>query len=337
MSYKSNWKMYVVILLCVALGASIWYFQAAKRQAISHAMSTPEQSSSVRASEAPALPIKTNVVVEPTKNSIGSAENYNSIGLASRNLGLFDESASSLLRSNDLTKVDYALIRLGTQCLSLLRGDSPDGATRAELVRDAWHVHSKLTGAEALLVGSASTDARLAGLSRSIESCSKFHAGGVLSAEEAAALRSQPVFLERLALGRTLRDAKNFNDEDVKAALSKIVNGPLFGALESVMYNNLDYGGLEKSFTSDQIANFPTLVVTLVLCRMGDDCARGGIVTEQLCWQNGICGDNTEEAIWANLRDRGLDTTALNQFVTRVHQALLSGDTSIFRKPKPSK
>ena len=172
----------------------------------------------------------------------------------------------------------------------------------------------------------------MAEFSRSIDKCNQLYEGKLVSDDERNAMRALPAFSQFQAISLSLRDATNFDNEQSKTALSKAVSGPMFGVLESLMYNKVDYSELEKSFTPDQAFALPILVSALVLCRMGDDCGRDGIVTEQLCWQNGLCGDNAQDAILANFHARGVDPTALNHFVTKVNQSLQTGDTSIFRK-----
>ena len=194
-----------------------------------------------------------------------------------------------------------------------------------------------MRGADALVVGNATEEIRAAGFSQSLDRCSAYFEGVTLSDHELASIRTLPGVSEVLTIMRKLSAAVDFDDGSAKAALSQAVAGPMLGTLESLILSKVDYGALASAYSKEQVESLRALVADILLCRMGDDCARGGIVNTQLCWENGICGDNAEEAIWANLRDRGLDTTALNQFVTRVHQALIAGDTSIFRKPKPTK
>lgn len=246
---------------------------------------------------------------------------------------LFNQNARTLITSSELAKVDYGMLRSRALCVSFSLENDP-----TKTVREFGYSLSTFKGAEgALLIGNADEQVRSAAFSRSFERCRVLLEPG-LSDKEYADLAKLPLPAQARAITRQLGSmTASFDEPYMNTVLTQAVNGPMYGALALLMVRKLDYGDLETSYSQDQISALSSLVVDLVLCRMGDDCAGGGFLNTQLCWQNGICGDNTEEAIWANLRDRGLDTTALNLFVTRVHQALQAGDTSIFRKAKPGK
>ena len=325
-------KSFGIALGCAVLGVAIW-----------HVGKSPENrgsSASPRTSSAsPGAPKGSNpVFVSPLPADTKSATLRTIIGIgsgigANNDLGLFGETARSLVRSNVLAKIDYGQHRAYMECTSLASG--VDGN---KLVKESVLPQRTDKNRDSYLhYGYASEEARLAGFSRSLERCRKIFEGARLSPEETLLIRALPKVKEYEIIRATLREANDFEESKTKVALVQAVTEPMFGALASLLINKLDYSELAKFYGETGASSLQNLVFELVLCRMGDDCGRGGIVTEQLCWESGICGEYTEEAIWTNLRDRGLDTTALNQFVTRVHQALLSGDTSIFRKPKPSK
>ena len=242
--------------------------------------------------------------------------------------GLFNESARTLMHSNVLAKIDYGRHRATLECRSLAYHGDGIGAVRANTLpaENTW-----------LHFGDATEAMRLAGFSRSMEKCGKLFGGVRYSSEEMVATSALPGVAQVEAIRMTLRAADDFDDPKTKVALLQAVTEPMLSTLGSLLLNKLDYSELAKSYGENGATSLQNLVFELVLCRMGDDCDRGGIVTEQLCWQSGICGDRVEDAIFASLRDRGLDTTALNQFVTRVQQSLVAGDTSIFRKPKSGK
>ena len=97
----------------------------------------------------------------------------------------------------------------------------------------------------------------------------------------------------------------------------------MFGALEAFLYSVIsNSGALAKEYPPEQAAALRNLAIPLLLCQMGDDCRRGGIVSEQLCWQSGICGENVQDAILEHLRNQQINTAALEQFVTSLHQKL---------------
>lgn len=329
-------KLLVIALVCAAGAVLVWRDRAIEQQSVSAVSSTavPDAPTNTlnrgdSANEA------SGVSLLPSDRQSGSALAGNVTGprtFIANGLGLFNESARSLMRSSELAKIDYGRLRLNSECRSFILGG--DGAS---LVRETGISLSQIKGVQTLLVGNATDEARMAGFSRSLERCRNLYEGTPITREEFALIDKLPGGMQYRAIRSTLLEAKDFDNPQSKAALTQAVSAPMYGVLASLLVSKVDYSELMNSYSAEQVDALYTLVLPLVLCRMGDDCSRGGIVTEQLCWQNGICGENTEEAIWANLRFRGLDTAALNQFVTRVIQAFQNGDTSIFRKPKPTK
>lgn len=235
------------------------------------------------------------------------------------------------MRSSNLAKIDYGFARLLTVCHSFRMGAS--GATRIR----PFPPLAQMEKGDELLAGNATVEERLAGFERSRERCSKLFDGAKLTDDEWDSIRTQPVFVQYLSVPHTFSAAKNFDSPEVIAAVSTIVAGPMFGALDYLLFSRLDYTELANAYGNERGAPLMALTVQAVLCRMGDDCGPGGTVTEHICWQFGICGNRVEDAILANLHHRGLDTAAFNQFVFRVHQALQTGNTSIFRKQVPAK
>lgn len=333
-SRKSNWMVLTIISFCVAIAIAIWFVLSSEQKPAAILPAFMARAVQVAPSVLTTAPTASvQVQVNPYLRNDARLGNFtNRAEEVDGRLGAFNQNVTSLMRTNDPAKIDYARLRVSTQCLS-----TDHGVNATNAAWEAVATQSKLTGAELLLVGNATLAVRQEALARSIKICNRLREGSQDGDAESAAISAQSGFVQFQSIARTLREARDFNNNEVRDAVAKVVSGPMFGMLESLMYNKVDYGELGKSYSSEQVAMLPTLATALVLCRMGDDCDQGGIVTEQLCWQNGICGANTEVAIWANLRARGFDTTALNQFVTRVQQALQSGDMSIFRKPKPSK
>jgi len=246
-------------------------------------------------------------------------------------LGIYNESVRSLMRSNNIAKVDYGSFQLRNVCRSFLHGQ--DGKTAVKRLLALPQTDK----GDALAIGNATEAERLAGFQRSLYKCTKLYEGARLTQNDQDEISALPSVLRYRAVLNSLRNAKTFDGAETLAALSDAASGPLFGALSSLLSSKVDYTELVNAYGKEQIDALRSLTIPLVLCRMGDDCGPGGTVTEQLCWENGICGDYVDGAIFANLRDRGLDTVAYNRFVTNVHQALLTRDTSIFRKQKPTK
>lgn len=331
-SRKFRWKVLTIVSVCAAIVIAAWIIFASERAATNRlpAVMKPDVKGAASVlTTAPTGSVQVNLSerYSPRLNAFASrTENVDG------RLGAFDQTVASLMRTNDPAKIDYALLRVSTQCLSTDHGGDASNA--------AWEAaasQSKLTGAALLLVGNATPDVRQAAFIRSINVCARLREGSQDGDAERRAISPQPGFVQFQTIARTLREAKDFNSGEARDAIAKVVSGPMFGTLESLMYNKVDYSELGNAYSNEQVDMLPTLVTALVLCRMGDDCDPGGIVTEQLCWHNGFCGGSTEAAILANLRARGFDTNALNQFVAKIQQALQSGDPSIFRKPKPTK
>ena len=336
MALKSNRRIFALLLFLAVLGTTIWWVSDVRPYFGEYlpswaARQTPLENGTPSGTSRIAV-ARVQTQLDDHRQAASMARTEKALDSRYYGSALFNESARSLLRSTEIAKVDYALLRLGTRCIAF-----PSRGDPVVAVRGRGLTLARVKGSDALVVGNASEETRGAGFTQSLDRCSAYFEGSALSDSELASIRMLPAVSQALAIMRKLTATEDFNDESAKAALAQAVSGPMFGTLESLILSKVDYGGLTSSYSQEQTDSLRTLIADIVLCRMGDDCARGGIVNAQLCWENGICGDRVEDAIFANLRDRGLDTTALNQFVTRVHQALLSGDTSIFRKPKPSK
>lgn len=323
----------MVFVGCATVGILLWFWY---RQASTEQTATPGKQMT------PTRPATTGGNADRTSDSLvivfpdGSGTARNSKPSAESrfgeiSLGVYNESVRALMRSNSYVKIDYGSFQLRNVCRSFLNGQ--DGLLAVRGSSSLPQAHK----ADALVIGNATEAVRLAGFQRSLDKCTKLFEGATISEGERNAMVGLPAFVEYRAILDTLGNAKNFDAPETIAALSSAVSGPMFGALSPLLSSKVDYTQLINAYGKDQIDALRSLTIPLVLCRMGDDCGPGGTVTEQLCWENGICGNRVEEAIFANLRDRGLDTTAFSQFIFKVHQALQAGDTSIFRKQKPSK
>ena len=325
-------KLAAILLCCAAVGLLIWFSQRSTLQSASSTMSGARSQASGDSSSVSSSTSKL-VSIPPDKRSDAAITRAGiwQGGLGDNSLGIYNESARSLMRSNSLAKIDYGFARLRSVCLSFLSGQ--DGVTAVKKLRPL----AQVAKGEELLTGNASLEERLAGFQRSLERCSRLYDGEKLSEDELNSVGALPAVIQYRALRNTLNNAKDFDSPEMVAAVSTAVSGPMFEAMVPLLFSHVDYAELTNAYGKERGDALRGLTFPLVLCRMGDDCGPGGTVTEQLCWQFGICGQRVEEAIFANLRDRGLDTTAFSQFVFKIHQALQAGDTSIFRKQKPTK
>ena len=325
-------KMGVIFLCCVAVVLLIWFSQ---RNTPELASSTTSAARSQVGSNSPNGSSSNGALgsVLPGERSdtvIARAGIWQG-GLGDNSLGIYNESVRSLIRSNSLAKIDYGFARLHSVCRSFLSGQ--DGVTAVRKFPSL----AQLDKGDELVIGNATVEERLVGFQRSLDRCTKLYEGAKLSEAELVSAGAQPSIVQYRALRNALGDANNFESPQTVAALSTAVAGPMFAALTPLLFSKVDYAELANAYGKERSDALRALTFPLVLCRMGDDCGPGGTVTEQLCWEWGICGQHVEEAIFANLRDRGLDTTAFSQFVFKIHQALQAGDTSIFRKQKPTK
>ena len=328
-----SYRKFVVIFLSgIAAGLLILFGQQKTPQSVSRtdvdarplATGNSTNGSSSNGSLAAVLPGRRSDTAVP-RNGSGQ------VSFGANSLGLYNESVRSLMRSQSSAKVDYGLFQVLNVCRSFLHG--VDGLTAVRGSPSLPQMHK----VEELVIGNATEAVRLTGFQRSLDKCTKLYEGAKLTQNEQDAARALPAVVQYRGILNTLSNAKNFDDPETFAALSDAVSGPMFGALSPLLAFKLDYADLTNAYSVEQIDALRTLTIPLVLCRLGDDCGPGGTVTEQLCWEYGVCSDRVEDAIFANLRARGLDTTAFNRFILRVHQALLTGDTSIFRKQKPTK
>lgn len=244
-------------------------------------------------------------------------------------IGLFNESIRSLMRSSSISKIDYALSRAQSECMSFYLG-----LDVAVAVKEFAAATSENELTKQLSLGRASKEVRHTSFRRSFDKCSKLFEGARISQQEMDTLRLLPSFDQYRAVKAALNASQHFDRPEEMAALSQAVLAPMFGALASVIANKVDFAELVAAYGRERVVPLYDLTIPLVLCRMGDDCGSGGIVTEQLCWERGICGDRVEEAILDNLRAKGVDTRALEQFITRVHLGLQNRDPAIFKKPR---
>jgi hypothetical protein len=318
----------LLVSICALTIYAIWKFLVPKDPG---ALLSQAGNASIRSSA-----LNEEKLAESARSPLASSTlNANSLVAQSGvQLGLFDQSIRTLINSKSLARIDYALYRIGPQCMSVTYNSN--GVKPIEDNFSASTIRS--FGEKAFNFGRATNTARYAAYVRSIEKCSKLYEAARVTQQEFDALKSRPEGKEYAALQEKLfvfGTPQDYEAPQLKEAVGKVVSEPMFGLLSRLLLSHLEYESLNNAYTNKVQPNaFPDIVTTLVLCRMGDDCGQSGIVTEQLCWLNAICGFRAEDAIMANLIERGIDVTALNEFVSRVHSALQTQDTSIFRKPK---
>lgn len=332
MQLHSYRKYALVLLAAAALGMLLWYRGEGLQES---SLGTAFGLNATVTAAANANADKKGrsqliVLADPRSASSPSGQGLRPIGGAdSMSLGLFNENARSLARAGRLAKYDYALIKGPSDCLSFLQAGG-DGPKALKEYGPAMPLRER--GGN-IGIGPATEAMRLAAFQRSFEKCSKLYEGGRFTEEEMTEFRALPTALEYRSVGDTLRYAKDFNNPETMAALSKAVTEPMFGRLALLLADKVDYRDMVAEYGPEKVMPLYALTVPLVLCRMGDDCGPGGIVAEQLCWLNRICGDPVEEAIWSTLRAQGVDTRVMEQFISRVHLGLQNRDPTIFKKP----
>ena len=110
----------------------------------------------------------------------------------------------------------------------------------------------------------------------------------------------------------------------------------MFGKIILSLYS-LDHSALDEAYgVKSEEMFFRDSVVTMLLCRLGENCDSSGILSEQLCWQSAICKPNVNayEAILANMRERGINTDALNDYVNATYARFVARDVSLFVRKK---
>jgi hypothetical protein len=286
-------------------GAGVWYFQTGNNApSVSSALTNLKPASSATNTS------HSNAAASSSTDLQARAANNSS-------LGLFNEPVRSLMHSDKMAKIDYARLRVFTQCIAFM---NVGAATHT--VENSADAEAKLPDAEKPLFGHASLTTRRAALARSIAACSRLYEGSQLSADEMAAFNAQPNTAKWRALVKA-GQKENFGADiaATKEFMEKIVSEPMFGAMEALLYGRLiNSAALEKDYLPEQAMALRILVVPFLLCQMGDDCRSGGIVSEQLCWQSGIRGENVQDAILENLRSQQINTAAFEQFVTTLRQ-----------------
>lgn len=244
-------------------------------------------------------------------------------------LWLQGTDARQLLRSSEIGKVDYAALRLRTQCASFIIYSPQGKPVFAEIIKE----QSAEKGFGALLVGSGTLPERETAFERSRANCDRIFGTGDLSPEEDSVVKVQPEYKRFQAVAQqALSDNNAVSNGQRNEALSTVVKAPMFGVLEATLYSKLDVSDLSKKVGEEQAEMLRTQVVTLVLCKFGDDCGRHGIVTDQFCWQYGVCGDVLETEILQNLTRRGFSASAVHEFATDVYSRLQSRDFSQLRR-----
>jgi hypothetical protein len=273
------------------------------------------------------------------KDTSTTTENSSSVALAEKQgiflhdsanrLGLFNATARDMIRSNSLAKIDYAMSRLLVECQAIIAGNESD-----KQIKEYGPGPSIATGEKSLITGNASDDERRAAHRRSYEKCAKFYDYVQISPEEMAQFRAMPNVKLYQNLAKELYDVNKYDRAAAIAAFDTVISEPMLGRLQSLAMK-LDLKEVYEAYPPETVGTgHETLVMTLLLCKMGDDCDRNGIVTDQLCWLFAICGNRVDEAVRASLSARGIDPAPLDRFVNRLVERLQARDMIIFGKPK---
>jgi hypothetical protein len=319
----------VIGLLCIfVLGAAMWKSLGGPSSVSTAGAGAPNTAHGVARTTSDAS-------FDPTATSAQSMVPPSAGGTHSTNArtpGLFGESLRKLLNTSQLAKTDYAMLRLLTPC-NAVKGASSAEAMPAPMSRDDTAHRS----AELLGIGTASDKVRQDATTRLDELCLKILEGDKLSDDEFKQAKTNPGVIRFREIARAIYDPEknlDLSNAKTKAALEAVTTTPMYGLLEYLLYTRLDVEPLRTAYSQDEINNLSGLIVPILLCRMGDDCGPDGFATLQLCRQHGICGNDVEQAVWAHLQARQLDTIALQRFVDRSFLSLRAFDLSILKLAK---
>jgi hypothetical protein len=244
---------------------------------------------------------------------------------------LFGENLRKLLNSDRLKNTDYVAMRL----IILCPGTLTLSASRANLLTQRMADEKKAGSAARFVIGAASYERRLSATTRFDQLCSKILNGAPLQDSEYAAHNAKPEMDRWRAIAQAAKPATiDLDNPQTKRALETVVATPLYGVLESILYTKLDYSALASAYPDFGATSLSNFVVPILLCRMGDDCGSDGFLTLQLCENNGICGNDVENAIWTHLESRQVNTAALREFIDQRQRALTLLDFSILKNTK---
>lgn len=228
-----------------------------------------------------------------------------------------------LLTSPEVAKIDYGLIRLGMLC------DSYRYPTHKAIVFEST-ARAKAEKSADLMLGDATQAEKEAAFERSRTKCARLYGGSVPTDEELDRFRTQAAFKRWAELSkRSIASDPALTTAEISEARSTVVSAPMFGTLEATLLPRLDITSLTKKFGKEQADQLHIHLVTMVLCRMGDDCGKNGLVTDQQCWRYGLCGDNVEAAILQNLASRGFDANEVSDYASDIHTRLQYRDFSM--------
>lgn len=243
---------------------------------------------------------------------------------------LFGTNLRRLLESSEATKIDYAALKIMTQCGAAIKATNSD-----VVLKQAINNESTLSGPILLTVGTAGYETRISAFNKFKDLCNAVLNGNAILGEEWDSKKKQPQMLVWKTVVRQVSEENiDIRSSQTKKALDLIVTTPMYGALESVLYAKLDYATLAGVYSDEQIRVLANVVVPILLCRLGDDCGPNGFQNLQMCRQNGICGSDLESAVWDQLQSRHLNIDPLRQFVDQRFRALSVLDFSIISTKK---
>lgn len=332
--------MLIVALIALTSAILIWKYSDASLANENSFSSSSGVKQTGTISEASLVPVSSGVEKEKSVgaplsnvNNTKSSPPFGERDAGSTsNSNLFGERLRKLLNSSLLTKTDYALLRINIPC----GGSTAVASVREQQLTEAMTGEKKLSSNAAnIAIGSATYQRRLASIDRFNELCKNILDGTVLSGEEYKTISASSDVVRWRAIAREASAEKlNLSNLQTKTALETVVTTPMYGALEGILYSKLDYSALINTFSEEQIAFLPNLIVPILLCRLGDDCGPDGFLTLQICRNNGICGNDVEGAIWEHLQSKQLNIESLRQFVDQRFRALSVLDFSILKSQK---
>ncbi len=257
--------------------------------------------------------------------------------LGEQNLGpsIGRSSVKELLSSNNAALVEYALTRLRRICGGYETDPPADDFKKLVLARvaDVYTPADKLPG-------KGTPNERLSALNAFHKQCREITGGVKISRVEIeAAIRSieasgfpmRDWMSARYKLGR--REA--MTNEATAELGQKLLQSQLIGEI-GILMSDVNSYELAQIAGEEQVGNLQTIAYDYILmCRMGEDCSPGSLASNRFCAENGYCGGHVEETLMNHFHKAGFDWSLFDKYVSRLQNAVLTGDITIFRKPIP--
>jgi hypothetical protein len=266
---------------------------------------------------------------EGTLSVTGSGSNSPMVGSVLSTVsgapGMFNQSMRALIASDDPYKIDYGIFRLSIVCAGISR-DEP--ITQAEHYIELSKDHSDG------VLGNANPADRVQASIRAAKKCKE--ADAAFSDEEIRANREKAIRLQSPYFKLVkLRNGESFDftNPEVERLMIEIIKKPYLGSISMQPIMSLDFAELDGN--GSVIGESQRMIAqTLILCRLGDDCSSGSLVSETFCVKHGVCGGRVEDALINYYASNNLDFGPMDRFVRRIQDAFARGDTSVFQSVK---